>query len=67
MSAVVAQQVVEKSGKIDLDDLTDLLTESTVRSRFDLGSAIVYKVSHPAMGELVLVNTTGRQHAVIQC
>lgn len=53
--------------QVSLEDFADLLDESAVTERLDLHSALVYKVTHPTKGNLVLVNTTGEQHGIIQC
>lgn len=66
MSAVAAQ-AVQPSRKVTLVDFSDILEQSTILSRLELGSALVYKVNHPTQGDLVLVNTAGDFHGVVTC
>lgn len=67
MSVVQESNVITISGKIDLQQLTDLLEESSVKACIDLGGTLVYQVKHPVRGNLILVNTAESDHAVIQC
>jgi hypothetical protein len=67
MSAQQSIQTTMKyeSGTIDLEALADLLTESVIISKIDLGSVLVYKVRHALAGIMVLVNSCGDQNAVV--
>jgi hypothetical protein len=65
--ATVATAIPVLESAIDLEGFVDLLEQSTVQSRLNIRCATVYRVHHPTRGTLILVNTIGETHAVIQC
>lgn len=48
----------EQQSVISLESYCDLLEESEVQSTLDMGSALLHKVLHPKLGNIVLVSTT---------
>ncbi len=51
--------------KINLERVVDLIEESTVKEQLDLGSALMYKLLHPTLGSLVLVNSAAGDHGLM--
>ena len=66
MSKAAEMAVSKKSEIVDLETLTDVLEVCDVQERLDLGSALVIKAIHPLLGAVMLVNTSGVAHAMLQ-
>jgi hypothetical protein len=54
-----AAAAVLAAASISLETFADLLDASSVQETLDIGNALIYKVTHPERGNMVLVNTTG--------
>ena len=52
--------------KIDFEAYMNVLAESEVHEALDLGLVSILRVTHPELGHLALVNTTGSDHGLIQ-
>jgi hypothetical protein len=50
---------------ISLEMFSDMLSESVIIFKLDIGNALVFKAKHPISGDIVLINTSGDQNAVI--
>jgi hypothetical protein len=47
-----------KSGKLTAEQSADILSESEVERCVDLGHSFMYKLIHPVLGLLLLVNSS---------
>lgn len=56
MTAAVS---ASKEGQsINIEQFSDVLESSQIESRLDIGSAVIYRVKHHALGAMILVNTS---------
>lgn len=62
--AVAIAAASPASQVVGVEDFADLMAESEITEQTDLGTAIVYGVTHPTLGNLILVNTTGERNLV---
>jgi hypothetical protein len=56
----------KKLQRIDLERLAVVLEESTIEESKNLGMAIAHRVTHPALGEVVLVAMASSCHLMIK-
>lgn len=59
--------LLASAAAVSLQQFTDLLEVSVVHDTVDLGCALIYKVTHPESGKLVLVNTVEGPCALVPC
>lgn len=64
MASVVEERQVG-TRKIDWNEAHDILEVSEVKEQLDLKSSMVYKLQHPIIGLIVLVQASGADSAVI--
>lgn len=50
---------------ITFDESADLIAESVVESRLDLGHSLMYRLRHPVMGGLIVLNSAVGQCAMM--
>lgn len=64
-TVATATHATRPSAVIDLEQFADLLADSVIVEKTDMGRALVYKVKHSVTGDLVLINTHGDANMVI--
>lgn len=50
---------------LDYCEVANLIAESSVQSRLDLGHSFVYRVSHPVRGNIIVVSSFAGNGAVL--
>ena len=56
----------ESVSVINIEQFTSILEVSEEQAKADLGSALLYRVKHPELGNIVLVNTAGERHGLVK-
>jgi len=56
-SGMCAERDMSQISIINIDRFTEVIDASEEQERVDLGTALLYRVRHPDMGNIVLVNT----------
>ena len=50
---------------ISFEDSADLIAESDVEGRLDLGHSLVYRLKHPSKGNIIVMNCSSGACAVL--
>ncbi len=51
--------------RVTLEEVADIMEVSSVELELDLGHSFLYRVNHPSMGRIVLVNSSVGDSAVM--
>jgi hypothetical protein len=65
MFATETNATIKVSEIINLEAFADMLSDSVIIEKLDLGAVIVLKVRHSQRGNMVLVNSTGDRNAIV--
>lgn len=57
--------IERKDQAISFDASADLIAESKVENRLDLGHSLLYRLSHPALGAIAVLNSSLGQSAIL--
>lgn len=57
---------VKNMSQVTLAQVTEMLEVSSVIGSIDLGESIVHYANHPVLGEVIIVNTGGEKHALME-
>jgi len=54
-----------EEGTLSYEESADLISESIVENSVDLGHSVMYKLLHPSMGRIVVLNSIGKCGIII--
>lgn len=51
---------------ISFDESAELIEQSEVRSKLDLGHSLVYRLQHPEFGDIIVINSSSGSGALLK-